>query len=248
MTASRNPYRWPRTQIDRRKLLDGGRRGHRARRPRREPDAGRNGPGHRQPPDLDPRRRYRILRRVHRNRRRLRSGGRQCPHRKCHLRRWRPELQRDVPGQHRLRQPSRCHYRLELADRLRSARGAGAARRVDGNLPLLAGRKLASVGAGQLPDRWPRPTGCRWLPVPSRWSTTRNCSRRLGCHPARAEFPKTWDELRQASAAITQWDGDNLVRMGMNATAPGSGVPDLGRHQWRADLRRRELHVPPRLP
>jgi multiple sugar transport system substrate-binding protein len=38
----------------------------------------------------------------------------------------------------------------------------------------------------------------------------------VGLPSARADFPKTWDELRKASAAITQWDGDNLVRMGMN--------------------------------
>ena len=37
----------------------------------------------------------------------------------------------------------------------------------------------------------------------------------VGLPSARADFPKTWDELRQASAAITQWDGDTLVRMGM---------------------------------
>lgn len=37
----------------------------------------------------------------------------------------------------------------------------------------------------------------------------------VGLPSARADFPKTWDELRQASAAITKWDGDTLVRMGM---------------------------------
>jgi len=38
----------------------------------------------------------------------------------------------------------------------------------------------------------------------------------VGLPSAREDFPKTWDELRAASAAITQWDGDTLVRMGMN--------------------------------
>jgi len=37
----------------------------------------------------------------------------------------------------------------------------------------------------------------------------------VGLPSGRDEFPKTWDELRAASAAITQWDGDTLVRMGM---------------------------------
>lgn len=37
----------------------------------------------------------------------------------------------------------------------------------------------------------------------------------VGLPSGRDEFPKTWDELRQASAAITQWDGDTLVRVGM---------------------------------
>lgn len=37
----------------------------------------------------------------------------------------------------------------------------------------------------------------------------------VGLPSAREEFPKTWDELREASAAITQWDGDTLARMGM---------------------------------
>lgn len=37
----------------------------------------------------------------------------------------------------------------------------------------------------------------------------------VGLPSARADFPKTWDELRRFSAEITQWDGDTLVRMGM---------------------------------
>ena len=37
----------------------------------------------------------------------------------------------------------------------------------------------------------------------------------VGLSPAREDFPKTWADLRDASAAITQWDGDTLVRMGM---------------------------------
>ncbi|MGC4190491.1 MAG: extracellular solute-binding protein [Thermomicrobiales bacterium] len=37
----------------------------------------------------------------------------------------------------------------------------------------------------------------------------------VGLSSARDDFPKTWDELRAASVKITQWDGDNLVRMGM---------------------------------
>jgi multiple sugar transport system substrate-binding protein len=37
----------------------------------------------------------------------------------------------------------------------------------------------------------------------------------VGLPSAREDFPKTWTELREASAAITQWDGDTLVRMGM---------------------------------
>jgi multiple sugar transport system substrate-binding protein len=37
----------------------------------------------------------------------------------------------------------------------------------------------------------------------------------VGLPSGREEFPKTWDELREASAAITKWDGDNLTRMGM---------------------------------
>lgn len=37
----------------------------------------------------------------------------------------------------------------------------------------------------------------------------------VGLPSAREEFPKTWADLRAASAAITQWDGDTLVRMGM---------------------------------
>jgi ABC-type glycerol-3-phosphate transport system substrate-binding protein len=37
----------------------------------------------------------------------------------------------------------------------------------------------------------------------------------VGLPSAREDFPKTWADLRAASAQITQWDGDTLVRMGM---------------------------------
>lgn len=36
-----------------------------------------------------------------------------------------------------------------------------------------------------------------------------------GLPSGRADFPKTWDELRRFSKTITQWDGDTLVTAGM---------------------------------